>query len=113
MNRVFVDTLFLSISSDLDETILGKENWCFYNISVCILQIHVSRESNINNITGTSGNVAMSYEIQVKISWPKILQKFTANTITKSYLVITLIGQKKMQIDLSIFSRHFFRNFKH
>lgn len=108
-----MDTLFLSISSDLDETILGKENWCFYNISACILQIHVSRKSNINNITGTRGNLAMSYEIQVKISWPKILQKFTANTITESYLVITLIGRKKMQINLSIFSRHFFRNFKH
>ena len=52
----------------------------------------MSRENNVNNITGTSGNVATSYELQAKISWPKILQKFT------SYLIITLIGQKKCKL---------------
>ena len=63
------------------------------------MQIYVSRENNINNITGTSGNVATSYELQAKISWPKILQKFTTNTTTSmSYLVITLIGQKKCKL---------------
>lgn len=56
----------------------------------------MSRE---NNITGTSGNVATSYKLQAKISWPKILQKFTTNTATStSYLVMTLIGQEKRKL---------------
>lgn len=59
----------------------------------------MSRENNVNNITGTSGNVATSYELQAKISWPKILQKFTTNTTSStSYLIITLIGQKKCKL---------------
>ena len=62
------------------------------------MQIYVSRENNINNITGTSGNVATSYKLQAKISWPKILQKFTTNTTTTSYLVMTLIGQEKCKL---------------
>ena len=60
------------------------------------MQIYLSRESNKKNVIGTSGNVATSYELQAKISWQNILQKFTVNAT--SYLVITVIGQKKYKL---------------